>query len=144
MSDEYLKRTFANRKDAYKFASSVVGYVEGPFYDFDLNTEYIVYYKDARKELENGVVVIKHWRMHNLLRKDRYSPTQYQEQKEELLLKENGAYTEKVEIPALSEPDNHLATTWQPNDNQMATIVILHKRCSFVLSYFNKNIFFLE
>ena len=57
MSDEYLKRTFANRKDAYKFASSVVGYVEGPFYDFDLNTEYIVYYKDARKELENGVVV---------------------------------------------------------------------------------------
>ena len=70
---------------------------------------------------ENGVVVIKHWRMHNLLRKDRYSPTQYQEQKEELVLKENGSYTEKIEIPALSEPDNQMATTWQPNDNQMAT-----------------------
>lgn len=70
---------------------------------------------------ENGVVVIKHWRMHNLLRKDRYNPTQYQEQKEGLLLKENGAYTEKVEIPAIPEPDDHLATTWQPDDNQMAT-----------------------
>lgn len=70
---------------------------------------------------ENGVVVIKHWRMHNLLRKDRYSPTQYQEQKEGLLLKENGAYTEKIEIPAIPEPDNQMATTWQPNDNQMAT-----------------------
>ena len=34
---------------------------------------------------ENGVVVIKHWRMHNLLRKDRYNPTQYQEYMEQLL-----------------------------------------------------------
>ena len=70
---------------------------------------------------ENGVVVIKHWRMHNLLRKDRYNPTQYQEQMEQLLLKGNGAYTEAVEIPKVSEPDNQMATTWQPNDNQMAT-----------------------
>ena len=70
---------------------------------------------------ENGVVVIKHWRMHNLLRKDRYKPTQYQEQMEQLLLKGNGAYTEAVEIPKVSEPDNQMATTWQPNDNQMAT-----------------------
>lgn len=57
MSDECLTRTFTNRKDAYRFASSVVGYVEGPFYDFDLNAEYIVYYRDARKELEDGVVI---------------------------------------------------------------------------------------
>ena len=63
---------------------------------------------------ENGVIVIKHWRMHNLLRKDRYNPTQYQEQKDALELKDNGSYTEKLlEIP--------MATTWQPNDNQMAT-----------------------
>ena len=36
---------------------------------------------------ENGVIVIKHWRMHNLLRKDRYKPTQYQEQLAEIELK---------------------------------------------------------
>ena len=55
---------------------------------------------------ESGVIVIKHWRMHNLLRKDRYNPTQYQEEYSTLQLKENGAYTDH---------DNHLATTWQPS-----------------------------
>ena len=30
---------------------------------------------------ESGVIVIKHWRMHNLLRKDRYKPTEYIEEK---------------------------------------------------------------
>lgn len=70
---------------------------------------------------ENGVVVIKHWRMHNLLRKDRYNPTQYQDEMEQLLLKGNGSYTENIEIPAIEEPDNQMATTWQPDGNQMAT-----------------------
>lgn len=70
---------------------------------------------------ENGVIVIKHWRMHNLLRKDRYNPTQYQEQMARLQLKENGSYTENVEIPMVEAPEENVATTWQPNDNQMAT-----------------------
>ena len=43
---------------------------------------------------ESGVVVVKHWRMHNLLRKDRYTETHYMEEKNMLFLKENGAYTE--------------------------------------------------
>ena len=63
---------------------------------------------------ENGIVVIKHWRMHNLLRKDRYNPTQYIDEMETLTLNDNGAYTEK-------RADNLLTTTRQPNDNQMAT-----------------------
>lgn len=29
---------------------------------------------------DSGVIVIKHWRMHNTLQKDRYKPTQYQEE----------------------------------------------------------------
>lgn len=70
---------------------------------------------------ENGVVVIKHWRMHNLLRKDRYNPTQYQEQMEQLLLKDNGSYTENVEIPRVLSIEESTATTWQPTGNQMAT-----------------------
>ena len=61
---------------------------------------------------DNGIVVIKHWRMHNLLRKDRYIETQYVDEKNMLLLKENGAYTESK---------NQVATTRQPNGNQMAT-----------------------
>jgi hypothetical protein len=67
---------------------------------------------------ENGVVVIKHWRMHNLLRKDRYSPTQYIKERDTLAVNDNGAYTEKP-LPAPS--GNQMATKWQPNGNQMAT-----------------------
>jgi hypothetical protein len=43
---------------------------------------------------ESGVIVIKHWRINNLVRKDWYRPTQYLEEKSQLLLKENGSYTD--------------------------------------------------
>ena len=76
---------------------------------------------------ENGVIVIKHWRMHNTLRKDRYNPTQYQEQLQELIIKDNGSYTEKpLEIP-VQQDGNQMATTWQPNGNHLATQVRLGK-----------------
>lgn len=42
---------------------------------------------------ENGVIVIKHWRMHNTLSTNRYNETQYLEEKSMLLLKENGSYS---------------------------------------------------
>jgi hypothetical protein len=66
---------------------------------------------------ESGVIVIKHWRMHNTLRKDRYTPTQYTEEMESLLIKDNGSYTEKI---ALLPDSDHMATTWQPSGNQLA------------------------
>lgn len=44
-------------------------------------------------QFENGVIVIKHWRMANALRKDRYTPTAFQEELARLGVKENGAYT---------------------------------------------------
>lgn len=62
---------------------------------------------------ESGVCVIKHWRIHNLIRGDRYNETKYLEEKGLLEVKENGAYT--------------LATTCLPNGNQMATQVRLGK-----------------
>ena len=42
---------------------------------------------------ESGVIVIKHWRMHNVLRKDRYTPTSFQEELSQLNIKENQSYT---------------------------------------------------
>lgn len=42
---------------------------------------------------ENGVIVIKHWRMHNTLSKRRYHETQYIDEKSSLLLKKNGSYS---------------------------------------------------
>lgn len=41
---------------------------------------------------DNGVVVIKHWRINNYLRKDRYNETQYIEQKSMLSVDEKGNY----------------------------------------------------
>ena len=61
---------------------------------------------------ESGVIVIKHWKMHNTIRKDRYTETEYQKELAQLDIKENGSYTEK-------EKKNVIA--WQPNGNQMAT-----------------------
>lgn len=42
---------------------------------------------------ESGVIVIKHWRINNYLRNDRYQETKYLEEKSELSYDENGAYT---------------------------------------------------
>lgn len=44
-------------------------------------------------QFENGVIVIKHWRMANALRKDRYTPTAFQEELAKLSIKDNGSYT---------------------------------------------------
>ena len=46
---------------------------------------------------ESGVIVIKHWKIHNYIQKDRYKPTIYQEEKKLLSEKENKAYTECVQ-----------------------------------------------
>lgn len=54
---------------------------------------------------EGGVVVIKHWLIHNTIRMDRFKSTTYQEQKNQLAVKENRAYTES---------GNQMATSRQP------------------------------
>lgn len=65
---------------------------------------------------DSGIIVIKHWWMHNTLRKDRYSPTQYQDELRLLSLKENRSYTERPD--GNSDSCEHLATNWQPTGNQ--------------------------
>ena len=54
---------------------------------------------------ESGVIVIKHWRINNYLRNDRYHATTYQEEKKLLAVDENGAYTD-VGIPGDGIVDN--------------------------------------
>ena len=49
---------------------------------------------------DNGVVVIKHWRIHNYIRKDTYNATPYNEQKNMLELDENKAYRMKKDDPS--------------------------------------------
>lgn len=64
-------------------------------------------------QFNNGVIVIKHWRMANALRKDRYTPTVFKEEFAQLDVKENSSYT--------------MATNWQPTGNQLAPQVSIDK-----------------
>jgi len=55
---------------------------------------------------DSGIVVIKHWLIHNTIRMDRFNATHYQKELSSLILKENKSYTELR----------------QPNVNQMSTV----------------------
>ena len=57
---------------------------------------------------ESGVVVIKHWKIHNYIRNDRYKPTIYTDERAALDVKANGAYTERQ---PLGIPDGYQMDT---------------------------------
>ena len=65
---------------------------------------------------DSGVIVIKHWRIHNSLRKDRYNPNpQLENERKQLTVNDKKEY----ELIQSWQPlGNHLATTWQPLGNQ--------------------------
>lgn len=44
---------------------------------------------------DSGVVLVKHWKINNYIQKDRYHPTKYRAEKEQVEVKENGAYRKK-------------------------------------------------
>ena len=69
---------------------------------------------------ESGVIVIKHWRMHNTLKNDRYKPTDYQDELSMLKLKDNKAYTEKDHVsgPVL-DCGTKVEPEWNQNGNQL-------------------------
>lgn len=71
---------------------------------------------------ESGVVVIKHWLIHNMIRLDRYKNTRFLEEKSHLFVKENKAYTDDF-----NNGKPLLATKWQPNGNHSAPQVRLGK-----------------
>ena len=48
---------------------------------------------------DNGVIVIKHWRMHNCISQNRYHETQYTDEKRTLLLKDNKSYSTTHGVP---------------------------------------------
>lgn len=59
-------------------------------------------------QFESGVIVIKHWRMANALRKDRYTETAFKEEFNMLKVKDNGSYTF----------DDAVVATWLPDGCQ--------------------------
>lgn len=65
---------------------------------------------------EKGICVIKHWRINNQIRKDRYRETKYMPEKSALYIRENGSYTRNPE-GAIPMPKGYFL----PAGNQMAT-----------------------
>lgn len=72
-------------------------------------------------QFDNGVIVIKHWRMANALRKDRYTPTNFKEELAKLKIKSNGAYTfsdDGCRVVANGLPDGcQVVATCLPQDS---------------------------
>lgn len=64
---------------------------------------------------ESGVCVIKHWKIHNYLRNDRFKPTVYTDEKSQLVEKDNKAYSIRQLVPAVGIP------LGIPNADQMET-----------------------
>jgi len=46
---------------------------------------------------DNGIIVIKHWKIHNYIAIDRYKETVYTKEKNSLFIKENGSYTDRIQ-----------------------------------------------
>lgn len=57
---------------------------------------------------DSGVVVIKHWKIHNYIRNDRYKETVYQEEKALLSVKDNHSYT--LGIPDVNQDGYQMDT----------------------------------
>lgn len=51
---------------------------------------------------DTGVIVIKHWRIHNYIQADRYHPTKYQDELSTLTLDENKAYS-TLDMPCIQD-----------------------------------------
>lgn len=70
---------------------------------------------------DSGVVVIKHWKIHNLIKNDRYVPTTYTEEFKTLTLDSKKAYTERIQVGTEMEPN------WNQNGSKMDPQVSIGK-----------------
>lgn len=67
-------------------------------------------------EFEGGLVVVKDWRIHNSIRKDRRKATIHTNEFNKLSVAENGSYTK---VPIGRQIDNQVTTTGQPADGRL-------------------------
>ena len=67
---------------------------------------------------ESGVIVIKHWRIHNYIQKDRYKSSKYIDEKATLAIDENGAYTECIQDVSILDTQDRLGKDSIGKDNK--------------------------
>lgn len=81
----------------------------------------ILFAKKFLLSFDNGVCAVKHWRINNQIRKDRYAETKYTKEKSTIFIRENGVYTlnpdgaKKVPKGHFVPFGNQLATSGQPS-----------------------------
>ncbi len=59
-------------------------------------------------DFDSGIIVIKHWRIHNYIQKDRYKESKYIEEKATLAIDEKGAYTECIQNVSILDTQDRL------------------------------------
>lgn len=92
--------------------------------DDDLN---LLIAKNFVIPFESGVVVIKHWRIHNYIRADRLIKTVYKEERGMLDVKDNGAYTVGGHMSVNCQSTvSQVTDTCQSSDGQ-ATVKCQHR-----------------
>lgn len=79
----------------------------------------------------SGVVVIKAWKINNLIKNDRYKPTEYVEEKAQLQVKENKMYTEL---------GSKMVPNWIQNGSTLEPQVRIGKDRLNTISYSSSNI----
>lgn len=82
---------------------------------------------DARFLLKvDNVHVIKHWRMHNTLYKDRYVPTTYQDEYRKLTIKDNKSYTDCIQRAKQNDNKNDIAVVNKSGSKSVNNCVTNH------------------
>ncbi|NHI70464.1 conserved phage C-terminal domain-containing protein [Lactococcus garvieae] len=66
---------------------------------------------------DSGVIVIKDWKIHNYIQKDRYNQTQYLDEKKQLLVEENGSYTKCIQDVSNLDTQDRLGKDRLGKDN---------------------------
>lgn len=68
---------------------------------------------------ENGVIVIKHWMIHNTLRKDRLKPPHYPELAAKIYIKGNDGYTDNPEAEDVNLLEYRVSVKCLTSDGQL-------------------------
>ena len=70
---------------------------------------FVIFFNDDENKLMNGIIVIKHWRINNYLRSDRYKSTQFQKEFQRLNITDSGEYelsNNDIGIPTVDTDKN--------------------------------------
>lgn len=83
---------------------------------------------------DSGVCVIRHWRINNYLRSDRYHSSIYTEEKSQLKIEDNGVYT--LGIPGGIPPVKNLATEYSIDKTSIDKSIVPY---TDIISFLNKT-----